>query len=94
MKGSHTLHFKYNGVTTLFVKILGEEGGRLGYCPEGDSSGGDHLSNDEGHGGGGILGGELALGNGRDTFSNNGTSSEDGKPPCGCSWVKEEEDTG
>jgi hypothetical protein len=76
LKGRHTLHFKYDGATTLFVKIFGKDGGRLGCCPESDSSGGDHpCSNDDDRRSGDILGGKLALGNGRDASSSEDASS-------------------
>lgn len=75
LTGRHTLHFKYNGAATLFVGIFGEDGGRLACCPESDSGGGDRLFVDDDHRGGDVLGGELALGDGRDTTRSSGTSS-------------------
>ena len=37
LHGRCTLQFRYNGAATLYVKVFGEDGRRLGCCPEGDS---------------------------------------------------------
>ena len=37
-----TLHFKYDGDATLYVRVFGEDGRRAGCCPE-DSGGNDEL---------------------------------------------------
>ena len=34
-----TLHFKFDGDTTLYVRVFGEDGRRAGCCPEDDDSG-------------------------------------------------------
>ncbi|KAM3209851.1 hypothetical protein ACQJBY_064101 [Aegilops geniculata] len=45
LKEGHTLHFKFDGAVTLFVKIFGEAGGCLECCTESDSNGDGHSSN-------------------------------------------------
>lgn len=35
-----TLHFKYDGDATLYVRVFGEDGRRVGCCPEEDDSDG------------------------------------------------------
>jgi hypothetical protein len=37
LQGRCTLHFRYDGAGTLFVRVFGEDGRRVGCCPEGDS---------------------------------------------------------
>ena len=34
-----TLHFKFDGDATLYVRVFGEDGRRAGCCPEGDDCG-------------------------------------------------------
>ena len=34
LKGRSTLHFKYDGLATLFVRVFGAGGARVGCCPE------------------------------------------------------------
>ena len=60
-----TLHFKYDGVATLYVRVFGEDGRRAGCCPE-DSGGDDELGLD---GGRDDAEGGLALDDGRDLSS-------------------------
>ena len=60
----------------LYVKIFGEDGRHLGCCPESDSDDDDvHPSDDDNRRGGCILGGELALGDGRDASGSCGSPS-------------------
>ncbi|KAE8792912.1 hypothetical protein D1007_32414 [Hordeum vulgare] len=40
LKEGHVLHFKFDGVAMLFMKIFGEAGNRLGCCMDSDRSGG------------------------------------------------------
>ena len=83
----------------LFVKIFGEDGGRLGCCRESDSSSGDHRSpKDDDRRGNNVLGEELALGDGRDASSNDdayseGSSSDDNYDELPHRGVKVEEDS-
>ena len=41
--GRCTLHFKYDGLVTLYVRVFREDGRRMGCCPEdgSDNDGGD-----------------------------------------------------
>ena len=68
-----TLHFKYDGNATLYVRVFGEDGRRVGCCPE-DNNGGEVLSlgdgRNEGEGG-------LVLGAGHGSSSNGDSSSSD-----------------
>ena len=41
--GRCTLHFKYEGLATLYVRVFGEDRRRVGCCPE-DNDGGEVLS--------------------------------------------------
>ena len=43
LQGRCTLHFRYDGALTLFVRVFSEEGMRLGCCPKADDEedGGD-----------------------------------------------------
>ena len=66
-----TLHFRYDGVATLYVRVFGEDGLRAGCCPE-DSGGDDELRLDDGRDN---AEGELALGDGRGSCSGGGSSS-------------------
>ena len=61
--GRCTLHFKYDGLATLYVRVFREDGRRVGCCPEdgSDDDGGD---------------GELGLGDARSS-SRDGSSSSD-----------------
>ena len=48
-----TLHFKYDGDATLYVRVFGEDGRRVGCCPEDDDDDqvlvlGDSRHEDEG----------------------------------------------
>ena len=68
-----TLHFKYDGDATLFVRVFGEDGRRVGCCPE-DNDGdeslglGDGRDEDEG---------EPALGARRSSPSYGGSPFDD-----------------
>ena len=62
LHGRCTLHFRYVDATTLYVRVFGEDGRRLGCCPESNSNDDD---NDDGRRVGTIAGGELALGDSR-----------------------------
>jgi hypothetical protein len=46
LKGRFTLHFKYDGLATLFVRVFGAGGLRVGCCPE-DSGDDDNDDNDD-----------------------------------------------
>ena len=68
-----TLHFKYDGDATLYVRVFGEDGRRTGCCPETNNSEevlglGDGCDEDEG---------EPALGGDRVSSSYGGSSSGD-----------------
>ena len=68
-----TLHFKYDGGSTLYVRVLGEDGHRVGCCPETNNGEevlglGDGRDEDEG---------EPALGDDRVSSSFGGSSSGD-----------------
>ena len=43
-----TLHFKFDGDATLYVRVFGENGRRIGCCPEGDDRGWEPSSGDDG----------------------------------------------
>ena len=43
-----TLHFKFDGDATLYVRVFGEDGRRTGCCPEGDDRGWEPSSSDDG----------------------------------------------
>jgi hypothetical protein len=80
-----TLHFKYDDVATLYVRVFGEDGRCAGCCPK-DDGGNDELGLDDGHG---DAEGELALGDSRGSFSSGGSSSGESissggydQPPC------------
>ena len=45
-----TLHFKFDGDATLYVRVFGEDGRRAGCCPEGDDRGWEPSSGDDGEG--------------------------------------------
>nr|XP_020178608.1 B3 domain-containing protein Os03g0212300-like [Aegilops tauschii subsp. strangulata] len=47
LKEGHTLHFKFDGAATLFMKIFGDAGGCLECCIENDNSSGGHSSGDD-----------------------------------------------
>ena len=75
-----TLHFKYDGDTTLHVGVFGEDGHRVGCCPE-DNDGNEVLGlgdgRDEGEG-------EPAPGGDRSSSSFIGSSSSDSSSSGGC----------
>ena len=80
-----TLHFKYDGGSTLYVRVFGEDGRRAGCCPEANDGEevlglGDGRDEDEG---------EPALGGDSVSSSYGGSSSSDSsssggydQPPC------------
>ena len=43
LQGRCALHFRYDGVSTLFVRVFSEEGRRLGCCPEADDEEGEDV---------------------------------------------------
>ena len=61
-----TLHFKYDGDVTLYVRVFGQDGRRAGCCPE-VNDGEEVLGRDEDEG-------EPALGTGRASSSYGGSS--------------------
>ena len=73
-----TLHFKFDGDATLYVRVFGEDGRRAGCCPE-DNDGDEVLGLGDGHD---EDEGELALGGGH------------GSPSCGCSSSGESSSNG
>ena len=81
LHGRCTLHFTYDAVATLYVRVFGEGARRLGCCLESDN-------NDEDDGDCAFAGGDLALGDGHAASSSGGSSSgwstgddEDDEPP-------------
>ena len=69
LHGRCTLHFRYDGVVTLCVRIFEEDGPRIGCYSESDTD-------DDGERRGGIIAGDdLALGDGRAAASRGGFSS-------------------
>lgn len=75
LDGRRTLHLKYDGAATLFIRVFGKDGSRLGCCLEGDDDGSDHSTDDDGQRGG-VLHGELALDNVRCSSSSRTSSGE------------------
>ena len=73
LQGRCTLHFRYVGVATLYVRVFGEDGRHLGCCPESDNDNDD--DDDDGRRGGIIAGDDLALGDGRAASNSGGFSS-------------------
>ena len=78
-----TLHFKFDGDATLYVRVFGEDGRRAGCCPEGDDRGWEPSSADDGEGS------ARAAGGAQDSSSFSGSSSGGdsssggrGQPPC------------
>ena len=79
-----SLHFKYDGNATLYVRVFREDGRRVGCCPE-DNDGGEVLSLGDGRdeGEGGLV---LSTGHGSSSYgeSSSGDSSSSGgydQPP-------------
>ena len=68
-----TLHFKYDGNAALYMRVFGEDGRRIGCCPE-DNDGDDVLDLGEGRDEGE---GELTPGGDRGLSSYGGSSSGD-----------------
>ena len=71
-----TLHFKFDGDATLYVRVFGEDGRRAGCCPEGDDRGWEPSSGDDGEGSARAAGGAQ----GSSSFSG---SSSGGDSPSG-----------
>ena len=72
-----TLHFKFNGDATLYVRVFGEDGRCVGCCPEDDDDGwvprlGDGRDEDEG---GRVAGGVRSLPSLGDSPSDGSSSS-------------------
>ena len=77
-----TLHFKFDGDATLYVRVFGEDGRRAGCCPEDDDRGREPSSGDDGEDSAHMTGGAQ----GSQSFSGSslgGDSSSDGRgqPP-------------
>jgi len=74
-----TLHFRYDGDATLYVRVFGEDGHRVWCCPE-ESDGDEELglgdNRDEGEG-------ELAPGGNRGSSSYGGSCSDDSSSSSG-----------
>ena len=77
-----TLHFKFDGDATLYVRVFGEDGRRAGCCPEDDGHGRGPNSGEDGEGS------ERAAGGAQDSSSFTGSSSSSdssrsgrGRPP-------------
>ena len=68
-----TLHFKFDGDATLYVRVFGEDGRRVGCCPE-VNDGKEVLGLGDGRD---EEGGEPALGTNRISSSYGGSSSSD-----------------
>ena len=52
-----TLHFKFDGDATLYVRVFGEDGRRAGCCPEDDDRGREPSSGDDGEDSARVTGG-------------------------------------
>ena len=83
-----TLHFKFDGDATLYVRVFGEDGRRAGCCPEGDDRGWGPGSGDDGEGSARAAGGAQGSSSfsvsssGAGSSSGGGSSSGDrGQPP-------------
>ena len=77
-----TLHFKFDGDATLYVRVFGEDGRRAGCCPEGDDRGREPSSDDDGEDNAHMTGG--ARGSPSFSGSSSGgdsSSSGRGQPP-------------
>ena len=73
-----TLHFKFDGDATLYVRVFGEDGRRARCCPENDDRGrGSSPGNDEADN-------SRAAGGGRGSSSFDGSSSGRGSSSGGC----------
>ena len=77
-----TLHFRYDGGSTLYVRVFGEDGRRAGYCPEDDDRGREPSPGDDGEDSARVTGGAQ----GSPSFtgsssSGDSSSSGRGQPP-------------
>ena len=77
-----TLHFKFDGDATLYVRVFGEDGRRVGCCPEDDNRGRGLSPGEDGEGS------ARAVGDARDSSSftssslgSDPSSSGRGQPP-------------
>ena len=68
-----SLHFKYDGGATLYVRVFGEDGRRMGCCPKDDDRGRGLSPGEDGEGS------ARAVGDARDSLSF--TSSSSGSEP-------------
>ena len=78
-----TLHFKFDGDATLYVRVFGEDGRRAGCCPEDDDRGRGLSPGEDGEDSARVVGG--ARGSSSFTGSSSGSdssSSGHGQPPC------------
>jgi hypothetical protein len=95
LQGRCTLHFRYDGAGTLFVRVFGEDGRRVGCCPEGDSDDGELELGD-----GRSTSGSRSSSSGGSTSSSDyaepprrrARTEEGSEPPRRCAQVKEEEE--
>ena len=79
-----TLHFKYNGNATLYARVFGEDGRRVGCCPEENDSGevlglGD--GRDEGEDGLALGAGRCSSSYGSSSFGDSSSSGGYDQPP-------------
>jgi hypothetical protein len=92
-----TLHFRYDGIATLYVRVFGEDGRRAGCCPE-DDGGDDELGLGDGCGsfnGGSSSSGESTSSGGYDQPPRRQARFEGGGgSPCRRALVKREEGSG
>ena len=77
-----TLHFKFDGDATLYVRVFGEDGRHAGCCPEDDDRGREPSSDDDGEDNARVSGGAQ----GSSSFSGSSSSGESssggrGQPP-------------
>ena len=71
--GRCTLHFRYDGVAILYMRIFVEDGPRVGCCLESNSN--DDGDDDGRRRGGVVIGDDLAIGGGCVASSRGGFSS-------------------
>ena len=76
--GRITLHFKYDGGSTLYVRVFEEDGRRAGCCPENDDHGRGSTPSDDEDDNTRVVGGA----HGSSSFD--GSSSSSGSSSGGC----------
>ena len=77
-----TLHFKFDGNATLYMRVFGEDGRRAGCCPEDDDRGRGPSPGEDGEDSARVVGG--AQGSSSFTGSSSGSDSSSsgrGQPP-------------